>query len=97
VLPGETLGQPVPLTPHAVAFTNLPTLSWTAVNGATHYFLVVTDITTGQVVFMGAVPSNSWTPPMPLSVLNIYTWFVQARDDHGNFGPDSKQADFLVG
>jgi hypothetical protein len=90
------LDQPVPLSPQGTIFTTLPTFTWTVPPSATHYLLIVQDLTTGQEVFAGVVPTNSWTPPMPLTIGDKYDWFVQARDDFGDFSHDSVAADFRV-
>ena len=91
-----TLDQPVPLSPQGTTFFTEPIFTWTAPPGATHYLLIVQDDTTGKEIFAGVVPTNSWTPPMPLTVGDKYDWFVQARDDFGDFSHDSSDAQFRV-
>jgi hypothetical protein len=91
-----TLDQPVPLSPQGTIFITEPTFTWTAPAGATHYLLIVQDDATGKEIFAGVVPTNSWTPPMPLTLGDRYDWFVQARDDFGDFSRDSVDTQFRV-
>jgi hypothetical protein len=96
-VPGRImLDRPVPLSPQGAIFSTEPTFSWTAPPGATHYLLIVRDHTTGKKIFAGIVLANSWFPPQPFTPGHEYDWFVQARDDLGDFSSDSLDAKLRV-
>ncbi len=97
VIPTVVLAAPVALAPVNTVFTTTPTFSWTAVTGATFYFLTIVDLTTPEVI-MGDVISNSFTPSSStlLKPGDTYVWSVQALDNNGDVSALSNSLEFAV-
>ncbi len=85
-LGAPTLSWPVDTSPITVGLT--PTASWSAVLGATGYYLDLVDQTSGQTLLSGAqVSGTSYTPTTPLTAGDVYEWRVMAYNSNGLQGP----------
>jgi hypothetical protein len=96
VLPPQpvNLATPVPLAPSGLIFTSTPTLSWTAVPGATYYSVWVEDITTGEVTFAPVVPGTTLT--LSLTAGDTYAFSVWANDNIGDASAVSQIMEFTI-
>jgi hypothetical protein len=82
--PGEfKVGQPTLTGPHGQTATTSPAFSWTAVDGATRYVLILDDLTTGQRKATVRTTDLTWTPSAPLANGHVYRWRVAARNAVG--------------
>jgi Fibronectin type III domain len=90
-----TLAAPVALAPAETIYTTRPTFSWTAVSGATQYFVTIVDLTTPEVI-QGAVATNSLTLGFSLKPGDTYQWSVQALDNQGDASGFSNSLEFAV-
>lgn len=64
--------------PSGLIATNLPVFSWIGVAGAESYTVWLADQTTGAVTVVPNLSGNSWTPPQPLTLGDMYTWWIGA-------------------
>ena len=86
-LAAPTLSWPVNTSPITVTLT--PTCSWSAVAGATGYYLDLVDTTSGQTVLSSApVSGTSYTPSSPLTAGDTYKWRVMAYNSGGGLQSD---------
>ena len=62
-----------------------PAFTWTAIPGATHYYVWISDLSTGQspVLQNTNVQTNSWTIPTTLTAGHNYMWWLEALDTNG--------------
>jgi hypothetical protein len=85
------VGTPQVTGPAAGATTLRPTVSWTAVDGATAYVVRLNDLTTGQInIFVGQrTAGTTWTPPADLVSGRVYSVRVRAVNslNQGAWGP----------
>jgi len=95
VIPTVVLAAPVALAPSNTIFTTTPTFSWTAVPGATNYFVTIIDLTTPLVVH-GDVAGTSLTLGFGLTPGDTYVWYVQALDNQGDASDFSNSLEFAV-
>jgi hypothetical protein len=95
LVPTLPLAAPTAQAPVNTIFTTTPTFSWTAVTGATHYFVVIVDLDVPLVVH-AAVAGNSLVLGFPLTPGHTYQWYVEALDDQGDASPLSNALDFAV-
>jgi hypothetical protein len=71
--------------PSGAIGTTLPTFTWSSVAGADHYYLYVSDQTTGgTVVNDNNVSGTSFTPAQPLTLGDTYVWWVAAVNSQGS-------------
>jgi hypothetical protein len=77
------VGIPTLGGPQGPTGTASPAFSWTGVDGATRYVLILDDLTTGQRVATVRTTSTNWTPPAPLTNGHAYRWQVAARNSAG--------------
>lgn len=90
------LASPVALTPSGVLATDLPTLQWTAVPGATLYDLQVVEESSGKDLVAVSVPELRFRLSTPLVPGNSYRWSVTARGlDDDSQGPASPEQVFV--
>lgn len=89
------VGRPTLIGPRGPITTASPAFSWTAVDGATRYVLILTDLTTGQQKAVVRTTSTSWTPATPLANGHVYRWTVAARNASGQ-GLFTAPLDFRV-
>jgi hypothetical protein len=96
VLPPQpvNLATPVPLAPSGIIFTATPTFTWTAVAGATQYFLWIEDVNTGGVIVVPGETNTSFT--FPLTAGDTYVWSVQAQDNIGDASAVSPIMEFTI-
>jgi predicted phage tail protein len=75
-----------------------PTFSWSAIDGADHYDLYVSDLTTGQspVLRNANVTDTSFTFDQNLTPGHSYEFWVAAVDGNGFYSDWSGPADFSV-
>ena len=86
LLAGDSL-TPTTLSPSGTASSATPTFQWSAVAGATGYYLTLVDTTSGQTIANNlSVATNSYTPTTPLTSGDSYQWQVQAFDSFGTIG-----------
>src|SRR5262249_4463514 len=72
---------PQQLYPEGPVSDLLPAFHRSAVGGATHYELYVSDTTTGTLLLDNAnISATSFTPPTPLIPGHRYQWWVRALD-----------------
>ncbi|HWY74446.1 MAG TPA: hypothetical protein VN281_02455 [Verrucomicrobiae bacterium] len=88
------LATPVPLAPSGIIFTSTPTFTWTAVAGATQYFLWIEDVNTGGVIVVPGETNTSFT--FPLTAGDTYVWSVQAQDNIGDASAVSPIKEFTI-
>lgn len=89
---GQAAGQPMPPADAFTSFayvnsflnagvsgavaTTLPTFTWSAVAGADHYVLWVSDQSSGAVMQVGLGTVTTWKPSVPLTLGHTFTWWV---------------------
>jgi hypothetical protein len=82
--PGDfQVGIPTLSGPQGPIGTVSPAFSWTSVDGATRYVVILDDLTTGQRIAAVRTTSTNWTPPAPLANGHVYRWRVAARNSGG--------------
>ncbi len=87
---------PSQLTPGATVTTFLPTLTWSAVAGATSYDVWVNNLTTGtSQILRSQTAGTSLTATAALTLGNSYEWWVRGLATGSN-GPWSAGAVFTV-
>jgi hypothetical protein len=94
------LAVPSPVAPSsgATITSTLPTFSWSAALGAASYNLAVTDTTTSQsVINQTAITGTSYTPTVPLTRGDSYSWTVSAVSSQGTVGTASTAIGFTIG
>ncbi len=93
-LTAPTLSWPVNNSSNPTVVTLTPTASWSAVAGATGYYLDLVDQTTGQTVLSSAaVSGTSYTPSTSLTAGDTYAWRVMAYNNSASLqGPWSDYA-----
>jgi subtilase family serine protease len=73
-----------PVNSDPITVTPTPTCSWSAVFGATGYYVDVWDLTTNQeVIHNASVSVTSYTPGSPLTIGDTYGWRVMAYNASG--------------
>src|SRR5205807_7226596 len=77
------------------AFIPLPFRS-TPVNGADHYYIWISDLTSGTNLTNPNVLGTSWTPSNPLIQGHSYRWWIQAANSNGVVSPWSNSLDFAT-
>jgi hypothetical protein len=86
-----TVGTPRVTVPAGAVTTLRPTVSWTAVAGATAYVVRVDDLSTGRTnIFLGQrTTATTWTPPADLLSGRTYAVRVRAVNslNQGVWGP----------
>jgi hypothetical protein len=83
-LAAPTLSWPVDNSANPITVTLTPTASWSAVFGASGYYIDLVDQTTSQVVLDSApVSGTSYTPSTPLTAGDTYEWRVMAYNSGG--------------
>ena len=96
LLAGDSL-TPTTLSPSGTISSATPTFQWSAVAGATGYYLTLVDTTSGQTILSNlSVATNSYTPTTPLTSGDSYQWQVQALDSFGTMGASSGATTFIV-
>ena len=87
-LAAPTLSWPVNNSSSPITVTLTPTVSWSAVFGASGYYIDLVDQTTNQVILTSApVNGTSYTPSTPLAVGDTYQWRVMAYSSGGLLSP----------
>jgi O-glycosyl hydrolase len=91
-----TLARPT-ITPFTNATTLQPTITWSAITGATSYEIWVNDVTTAKSnIYPGAkVNTTNWTPPTNLVNGRTYSVWVKALNG-SNLGVWSNPITFKV-
>jgi subtilase family serine protease len=88
---------PTPSGPSGAITSTTPTFQWSAVAGATGYYLTLLDTTTQQSIASNlSVSSTSYTPSTQLTAGHSYQWQVQAFDQDGTLGTASAPTTFSV-
>jgi hypothetical protein len=97
-------GAPVPIAPMGMVATTTPTYSWSAIAGATSYYLLAQN-TSGVAVSTSVSPAAagcgsgtgtcSIVPPGSLGNGAVYNWFVNATNNLGT-GPWSAATTITV-
>ena len=88
---------PTPIAPSGTVTTITPTFQWSAVAGASGYYLTIVDNTTHVTVANKLVVNGtSYIPTTPLANNDAFQWQVQAFDATGALGPASSQLTFTV-
>jgi len=88
---------PTPIAPSGTVTTITPTFQWSAVAGASGYYLTIVDSTTHVTVANKlVVTGTSYIPTTPLANNDSFQWQVQAFDASGALGPASAQTTFTV-
>ncbi len=83
-LAAPTLTWPVNNSTSPITVALTPTCSWSAVAGASGYYLDLLDQTTGQsILSSAAVSGTSYTLGTPLSSGDVYKWRVMAYNTGG--------------
>ena len=74
------------------------TFTWSAVTGADHYDIWITNLTTGQsaVIRDQNVVGTSWSPAGPIVTGDSYRWWLRAVSVTGAVSPWSTSLDFSV-
>jgi hypothetical protein len=97
--PAPVLASPgSPISPGSGVYTTGPTLTWTAVNGATNYGVSVRDLNNGVYAYSSDSVGNVSSLTLPTGTLAFggsYYWFARAQDSAG-FGPNSAVLYFQV-
>ncbi|MFO0979641.1 MAG: choice-of-anchor Q domain-containing protein [Planctomycetaceae bacterium] len=76
--------------------TSRPTLSWTALPGATKYDLWINNQSTGQQqLIRQEITGTSWTPTTDLA-MGLYRAWIRGKDAAGNFATWSVLQELLV-
>jgi hypothetical protein len=96
-------GVPAPQSPgnNATITTSLPTLTWSAVDGASSYALTIVDAADPSHPIANAMPvsGTSFTFASPLPYGHTYLWAVQAflgQPGSGSYGVASRFSSFAV-
>ncbi len=86
--------------PSGTIVTDAPTFGWTAVTGAAHYDLWISDLTTGQspVLLLASLPGTSLTitAGQAFTPGHSYRWWVRGLSGNGTARPWSGPTDFAV-
>lgn len=84
--------------PLQISIEQRPTFSWTAIPGATNYWLQLRHILTGKVLAdVRDIATTSWQPATPLS-FGAYRWWVLAENKTASLRSDwSRAVDFTIG
>jgi hypothetical protein len=90
------LATPSLLGPSGAIVATLPTFSWGAVAGASHYDIWVQPNGSSQVLRNQDVTGTTWTPTTALTRGVGYTWWVRAVDSVNSPGPWSAGQTFTV-
>jgi hypothetical protein len=78
------VATPTPIGPVGDITTTRPAFTWSAVDGASTYAIVVDDLTTGRrSLFRESTKTTSWVPPADLTVGHAYRWRVAALNAAG--------------
>ena len=85
------------LSPGSTTYDVTPTITWTAVEGATRYDLWVNNLTTGQpqAIRQPVLTVTSYTPDLPLAEGTYRAW-VKVFDQYGDDSGWSDGLDFTV-
>lgn len=87
--------MPDPSSPPNNASVEVPTLTWSAVSGATQYLVSIVNKSGGSPVLTGTTYATSYTPTSTLTAADgPFSWYVQAKDGAGNWGAKPDQADW---
>jgi hypothetical protein len=89
-----TVAVPVPAGPGGDVTDRTPTLTWSAITGASSFQVKLKNRTTGSIV-VATVSGTNWTPAADLIAGHDYRWWVRAlnSDDLGKWSAGS---DFRV-
>lgn len=91
------LRTPTPRWPKGTIATNTPRYIWDVVTGADFYDVKLTDVTTGQQVFLKErVVGTMLPPPVALELGHEYQWEIRALAENGNLSPWSRPTAFRV-
>ena len=83
--------------PDGSSFNTLPTLTWSAIPGASRYEMVLKDVATNANIASELhLTSTSWTPASALPK-GDYRWWVRAHSDAGIVGSWSMYKNFNIG
>jgi hypothetical protein len=90
------LAAPAPAGPAGLITATTPTFGWSAVAGADHYDVWLTDKTTGVVTRNQFVTATTWMPGGPLRQGDSYAWWVRSVSPSGATSAWSGEDDFTV-
>ena len=91
------LGVPTLISPQGTVTTALPRFQWTALSGASGYYLAVKDDSTGfDVIGPILVNSTFYMPSISLVSGDKYEWGVQAVDSTGQTGEWTNSQAFSI-
>jgi hypothetical protein len=88
---------PILLAPSGAIDSLQPALTWTAIPGADHYEVYLSDLNSGQIIDQKNVAAATFTPASPLNSGHSYQWWVRTWDNHGNASPWSGSLTFQAG
>lgn len=77
--------------PSGSSATTQPTFNWIGVAGADHYYVWLTDQTTGTSLQVSNVSVTRWTPSAPLLLAHQYQWWVAAVGVDGSIAWNNGQ------
>ena len=78
------VATPMPISPVGDITTIRPAFTWSSVDGASTYAIVVDDLTTGRrSLFRESTKTTSWVPSADLTVGHAYRWRVAALNAAG--------------
>jgi hypothetical protein len=92
----RVLAAPGVNSPSGPISVTLPTFTWSAVPGATHYDIWVQQNGSTQILRNQNVTGTTWAPAQALTLGVGYTWWVRALDGGNSPGPWSDGTTFTV-
>jgi hypothetical protein len=90
------LATPTLIGPAGSTTNATPTFSWSAVAGADHYYIWISDLTTGQTLGSSHVTGTSWTPGSGMVQGHSYRWWVEALNSSGGASAWSGSMDIRI-